>query len=73
MNAPLLSADGISKTYSSAGRRVAALDVVSFGLSRGETLGLVDQPRVGVRETREPEIGRAEGDELVRPGRDLEL
>jgi peptide/nickel transport system ATP-binding protein len=41
MNAPLLSADGISKTYSSAGRRVAALDGVSFVLAQGETLGLV--------------------------------
>jgi len=41
MSAPLLSATGISKTYTSSGRRVAALDDVSITVARGETLGLV--------------------------------
>ncbi|MEW9805351.1 ATP-binding cassette domain-containing protein [Mesorhizobium sp. ZMM04-5] len=41
MNAPLLSAAGISKTYSGASRRVAALDNASIAVMRGETLGLV--------------------------------
>jgi peptide/nickel transport system ATP-binding protein len=41
MSAPLLSATGISKTYASSGRRVAALDDVSIAVARGETLGLV--------------------------------
>lgn len=41
MSAPLLSATGISKTYASGGRRVAALDDASITVVRGETLGLV--------------------------------
>jgi peptide/nickel transport system ATP-binding protein len=41
MSAPLLSATGISKTYASSGRRVAALDDVSIAVERGQTLGLV--------------------------------
>ncbi len=41
MSAPLLVATGISKTYASGGRRVAALDDVSIAVARGETLGLV--------------------------------
>jgi peptide/nickel transport system ATP-binding protein len=41
MSGPLLSATGISKTYASGGRRVAALDDVSIALARSETLGLV--------------------------------
>lgn len=41
MNAPLLSATGLSKTYASGGRRVAALDDASISVGRGETLGLV--------------------------------
>jgi peptide/nickel transport system ATP-binding protein len=41
MNAALLSATGISKTYASGGRRVTALDAASIAVARGETLGLV--------------------------------
>lgn len=41
MTAPLLAAHGLSKTFVSAGRRVVALDDVSFTLAPGETLGLV--------------------------------
>ncbi|HEY6632592.1 MAG TPA: ATP-binding cassette domain-containing protein [Rhizobiaceae bacterium] len=41
MSAPLLSAAGISRTYSSGGRRVVALDNASIAVARGETLGLV--------------------------------
>jgi peptide/nickel transport system ATP-binding protein len=41
MNAPLLSATGISKTYASGGRKVVALDDASIAVSPGETLGLV--------------------------------
>ncbi len=40
---------------------------------RRETLGLADQSRVDLRETGEPEIGRAEGDKLLRAGRRSEL
>src|SRR5690606_14675960 len=39
--APLLTAAGISKTYASGGRRVAALEDVSIAVARGQTLGLV--------------------------------
>ncbi|ANL31228.1 oligopeptide ABC transporter ATP binding protein (plasmid) [Rhizobium phaseoli] len=38
---PLLSIENISKGFSSAGRRVAALDNVSLTIAAGETLGLV--------------------------------
>ncbi|MBB4574771.1 ABC transporter ATP-binding protein [Rhizobium lentis] len=38
---PLLSIENISKRFSSAGRRVAALDNVSLTIAAGETLGLV--------------------------------
>src|SRR5688572_10093497 len=41
MSTPLLSATGISKTYASSGRGVAALHDVSIAVARGETLGLV--------------------------------
>lgn len=41
MSAPLLAVSGLSKTFRSGGREVAALDNVSFDLSPGETLGLV--------------------------------
>lgn len=41
MTAPLLAAEGLSKTFVSPGRRVAALDNVSLALAPGETLGLV--------------------------------
>ena len=41
MSAPLLAAAGISKTYSSGGRRVVALDDVSIAVAPGQTLGLV--------------------------------
>jgi peptide/nickel transport system ATP-binding protein len=41
MTAPLLAAHGLSKTFVSAGRRVAALDDVSLSIAPGETLGLV--------------------------------
>jgi peptide/nickel transport system ATP-binding protein len=37
----LLTATGLTKTFTSGGRRVAALDSVSVSLARGETLGLV--------------------------------
>ncbi|MET3926077.1 ATP-binding cassette domain-containing protein [Devosia sp. 2618] len=37
----LLSTSGLSKTFSSGGRRVVALDDVSLTLNRSETLGLV--------------------------------
>jgi len=37
----LLRVKGLSKSYASGGRRVAALDDVSFDLAPGETLGLV--------------------------------
>lgn len=37
----LLTVEGLSKTYSTSGRRVAALDNVSLTISSGETLGLV--------------------------------
>lgn len=40
---------------------------------RRETLGLADEARVDPRETREPEIGRAERDQLLGPGRGGEL
>ncbi|MBB2838027.1 UNVERIFIED_ORG: peptide/nickel transport system ATP-binding protein [Rhizobium etli] len=38
---PLLSIENLSKGFSSAGRRVAALDNVSLTIAAGETLGLV--------------------------------
>ena len=41
MNVAILSARGISKHYSSHGRRVAALDDVSISVAPGETLGVV--------------------------------
>ena len=41
MTAPLLAAHGLSKTFVSEGRRVAALDDVSLAVAPGETLGLV--------------------------------
>ncbi|MER2633220.1 MAG: dipeptide/oligopeptide/nickel ABC transporter ATP-binding protein [Rhizobiaceae bacterium] len=41
MNAALLSAAGLRKTFFSGGRRVAALDDVSLDIAPGETLGLV--------------------------------
>ena len=41
MSAPLLVATGVSKTFASSGRRVAALDRASITVGRGETLGLV--------------------------------
>ena len=41
MSAPLLAAAGISKTYASGGRRVAALEDVSIAVAPGQTLGLV--------------------------------
>ena len=41
MTAPLLAAQGLSKTFASAGRRVAALDDVTLSIAPGETLGLV--------------------------------
>ena len=41
MNAPLLSASGISKAYARAARRVVALEDVSISIVRGKTLGLV--------------------------------
>ena len=41
MSAPLLSATGISKTFVSGNRRVAALDDASITVERGQTLGLV--------------------------------
>ncbi|MBB3593520.1 peptide/nickel transport system ATP-binding protein [Rhizobium sp. BK529] len=37
----LLTIDGLSKAYFTAGRQVAALDNVSLGIAAGETLGLV--------------------------------
>ena len=41
MNAPLLAASGISKTFAGKARRVAALDKASISVARGQTLGLV--------------------------------
>jgi peptide/nickel transport system ATP-binding protein len=41
MSAPLLDLAGVSKSFRSAGRTVAALDDVSLQLARGETLALV--------------------------------
>jgi len=41
VTAPLLAAHGLSKTFVSEGRRVAALDDVSLAVAPGETLGLV--------------------------------
>ena len=41
MSELLLEAEGLTKTFRSAGRTVTALDAVSIQLSRGETLGLV--------------------------------
>ena len=41
MSAPLLSATGISKTYTSGDRRVVALDDISITVAHGQTLGLV--------------------------------
>jgi peptide/nickel transport system ATP-binding protein len=41
MNAPLLSVSGVSKVFSTRGRRVAALDGASISVARGETIGLV--------------------------------
>ncbi|MDQ0512138.1 ATP-binding cassette domain-containing protein [Ancylobacter amanitiformis] len=41
MNAALLEVAGLTKTFHSGGRRVAALDDVSLTLAPGETLGLV--------------------------------
>ena len=37
----LLEAEGLTKTFRSAGRSVTALDAVSIRIARGETLGLV--------------------------------
>ncbi|MBB3526408.1 ABC transporter ATP-binding protein [Rhizobium sp. BK456] len=41
MNDRLLSIENLSKGFSSAGRRIAALDNVSLTIAAGETLGLV--------------------------------
>ena len=41
MSAPLLTISHVSKTYSTAGRHVTALDDVSLSIMPGETLGLV--------------------------------
>ena len=41
MTTPLLSATGISKTYTGGSRRVVALEDASISVARGETLGLV--------------------------------
>ena len=41
MTVPLLAAEGLKKTFVSAGRRTVALDDVSLALAPGETLGLV--------------------------------
>ncbi|HQZ11841.1 MAG TPA: dipeptide/oligopeptide/nickel ABC transporter ATP-binding protein [Devosia sp.] len=41
MTVPLLSVSGLSKTFRSGGREVAALDNVSLDVFPGETLGLV--------------------------------
>ena len=41
MSEPLLRVSGLSKTFTSGGRRVMAVNDISFDLSRGETLGLV--------------------------------
>ena len=40
MNEALLSVDGLSKTYRTGARTVAALSDISFSLQPGETLGL---------------------------------
>lgn len=40
MNDALLTVDGLSKTYRTGARRVAALSDISFSLQPGETLGL---------------------------------
>jgi peptide/nickel transport system ATP-binding protein len=41
MSTPLLAATGVSKTYATGGRRIAALDQASVAVMRGQTLGLV--------------------------------
>lgn len=47
MSDPLLSVEGIFKTYDGGGRRVHALSNISFSLERGETLGLAGQSGCG--------------------------
>lgn len=41
MSEPLLSAAGLSKKFAAGGRKTAALDGLTIGIRRGETLGLV--------------------------------
>ena len=41
MSAPLLLAEGLSKSFSRAGTRLAAVEGVSFSVGAGETLGIV--------------------------------
>lgn len=69
MSAPLLSATGISRTYASSGRRVAALNDASIAIARGETLGLVGPSGSGkstlariLLRLAEPDAGRIDFD-----------
>lgn len=47
MSEPLLSVEGVFKTYDGRGRRVSALSNISFSLERGETLGLAGRSGCG--------------------------
>lgn len=52
MNEALLSVDGLSKTYRTGARTVAALSDISFSLQPGETTGLAGPSTAGNRHWR---------------------
>ena len=79
MSAPLLNAEGLTKTYATNGRRVAALDDVSLTLGAGETLGIVGPSGSGkstlarvLLRLLQPDAGRASfgGHDLLALGGD---
>ena len=75
--APLLVVEHLTTTFDVGGRHVAAVDDVSFSLSRGETLGLVGESGCGKSVTAlsilrlVPPPGRITGGRIVLDGLDL--
>lgn len=79
--APLLVVDGLSKTYTSQGRPIAAVNDLSFTIDRGETLGIAGPSGCGkstvarlIMRLMRPDAGRVTfngGDWLQLSGRDL--